>query len=109
MPEHLLIETTAEGVRTLTLNRPEKLNAVNLKLADEFPAAVEEASKDDAVRVVVITGAGRGFCAGIEMTPENIIASRQRKNTSRHAALDDLEWVGRWCLALAECDKPVIA
>ncbi|MGH9843853.1 MAG: enoyl-CoA hydratase-related protein, partial [Blastocatellia bacterium] len=66
MFEHLLIETSAEGVRTITLNRPEKLNAVNQKLADELPVAVEEASRDDAVRAVVITGAGRGFCAGLE-------------------------------------------
>ena len=109
MSEYLKVETTAEGVRTITLNRPEKLNAVNLKLADELPAAIEEASKDDAVRAVVITGAGRGFCAGLELTPENILASRQRKNASRQRALDDLEWVGRWCLGLTECDKPVIA
>lgn len=109
MFEHLLIETSAEGVRTITLNRPEKLNAVNQKLADELPVAVEEASKDDAVRAVVITGAGRAFCAGLELTPENIAASRARKQASRHAALDDLEWVGRWVVSLTRCDKPVIA
>lgn len=107
--EHLLIETTAEGVRMITLNRPEKLNAVNLKLADELPEAVEKASKDDAVRVVVITGAGRGFCAGLELSLENMQASRERRNSSRHAALDDLNWVGRWVLAVTGCDKPVIA
>ncbi len=107
--EHLLIETTQEGVRTITLNRPEKLNAVNLKLADELPVAIEEASRDDAVRVVVITGAGRGFCAGLELSLENIQASRERKNSSRHASLDDLSWVGRWALAVTGCDKPVIA
>ncbi len=109
MFEHLLIETSAEGVRTITLNRPEKLNAVNQKLADELPGAVEEASRDDAVRVVVITGAGRGFCAGLELTPENIMASRARRQASRHAALDDLEWVGRWVIAITRSDKPVIA
>ncbi len=107
--EHLLIDTTPEGVRMITLNRPEKLNAVNLKLADELPQAVEEASRDDAVRVVVITGAGRGFCAGLELSPENIQASREKKKTSRCAALDDLDWVGRWALSLTRCDKPVIA
>ena len=107
--EHLLIETTAEGVRTITLNRPEKLNAVNQRLADELPLAVDEASRDDAVRVVVITGAGRGFCAGLELSMENLLASRQRRSASRAAALDDLEWVGRWVLAITRCDKPVIA
>lgn len=107
--EHLLTETSAAGVHTITLNRPEKLNAVNQRLAEELPLAVTEASRDDAVRVVVITGAGRGFCAGLELSPENIQASRAKKTTSRHAALDDLEWVGRWVLALTTCDKPVIA
>jgi 2-(1,2-epoxy-1,2-dihydrophenyl)acetyl-CoA isomerase len=109
MFEHLRIETSAEGVRTIALNRPEKLNAVNQKLAEELPVAVDEASRDDAVRALVITGVGRGFCAGLELTPENILASRQRKQASRHAALDDLEWVGRWVMALTRCDKPVIA
>jgi 2-(1,2-epoxy-1,2-dihydrophenyl)acetyl-CoA isomerase len=104
-----LIDTTPAGARTITLNRPERLNAVNLKLADELPQVVEEASRDDAVRVVVITGAGRGFCAGLELTPENIRASREKRKDSRHAALDDLEWVGRWVLAITRCDKPVIA
>ncbi|MGH9854855.1 MAG: enoyl-CoA hydratase/isomerase family protein, partial [Blastocatellia bacterium] len=107
--EHLLVETTPGGVRTITLNRPEKLNAVNLKLASEFPLAVEEASRDDAVWVVVITGAGRGFCAGLELSLENIQASREKKKASRHAALDDLEWVGRWVMAITRCDMPVIA
>jgi 2-(1,2-epoxy-1,2-dihydrophenyl)acetyl-CoA isomerase len=107
--EHLLIETTQDGVRTITLNRPEKLNAVNLRLAEELPLAVDEASRDDAVRVVVITGAGRGFCAGLELSMGNLQASREKKSRSRHAALDDLEWVGRWVLAVTRCDKPVIA
>ena len=60
---HLLVDTTPAGVRTLTLDRPERLNAVNPALADALPRAVDEAAADDAVRVVVITGAGRGFCA----------------------------------------------
>ncbi len=107
--EHLLIETTPAGVRTITLNRPDKLNAVNMKLADELPAALSEASQDDSVRVVVITGAGRGFCAGLELSPENVAAMRDVRSKSRHERLDDLHWVGRWVLAVTGCDKPVIA
>ncbi len=105
--EHILIETSSEGVRTLTLNRPEKLNAVNVKMADELPRAVAEASADDAVRVVVVTGAGRGFCAGLELAPANLQAFRDPQ--TRAVRLDDLQWVGRWALALTHCDKPVIA
>jgi 2-(1,2-epoxy-1,2-dihydrophenyl)acetyl-CoA isomerase len=106
--EHLLTETTPEGVRIITLNRPEKLNAVNMRLSEELPLAVEDASTDDGVHVVVITGAGRGFCAGLELTPENLRMSLESRQ-SRHSRLDDLRWVGRWVRAVVNCDKPVIA
>ncbi|NOT58651.1 MAG: enoyl-CoA hydratase, partial [Acidobacteria bacterium] len=107
--QHLLCETNDAGVRTITLNRPEKLNAVNSQLAEELPQAVNEASADDAVRVVVITGAGRGFCAGLELSPDNVAAMRDARSKSRAERLDDLHWVGRWVLAVTGCDKPVIA
>jgi 2-(1,2-epoxy-1,2-dihydrophenyl)acetyl-CoA isomerase len=107
--EHLLTETTSEGVRTITLNRPEKLNAVNVRLSEELPLAVADAARDETVRVVVITGAGRGFCAGLELTPENLKMTRESQQSSRQARLDDLRWVGRWALSLVNCDKPVIA
>ncbi len=99
---HLQIATT-HGVRTITLNRPERLNAVNPRLADELPIAVNEAAADDAVRVVVITGAGRGFCAGLDLAePVNL-------GDSRHAKLDPYHWVGRWVQSITQCEKPVIA
>jgi len=107
--QHLLVETTSAGVRTLTLNRPERLNAVNVALADEMPRAVAEASSDDRVRVLVITGAGRGFCAGLDLSPENIVATRAAQTADRASRLDDLGWVGRWALALTTCNVPVIA
>jgi 2-(1,2-epoxy-1,2-dihydrophenyl)acetyl-CoA isomerase len=112
---HLLIETTPGGVRTLTLNRPERLNAFNDTLAEELPVALAESSRDDEARVIVITGAGRGFCAGLDLSPENIgldtegIGRRRASERSRHDRLDDLGWVGRQALALVNCDKPVIA
>ena len=66
--DHLLVSTSASGVRTITLNRPERLNAVNPRLADELPVAIDDAARDDTVRVVVVTGAGRGFCAGLDIS-----------------------------------------
>jgi 2-(1,2-epoxy-1,2-dihydrophenyl)acetyl-CoA isomerase len=107
--QHILVETTPEGVRTLTLNRPERLNAVNVALSEELPSAVAEAANDDAVRVLVLTGAGKGFCAGLDLSPENIGATMATLVAGRQARLDDLGWVGRWVLAVASCNVPVIA
>jgi 2-(1,2-epoxy-1,2-dihydrophenyl)acetyl-CoA isomerase len=103
--EHILVDTQY-GVRTLTLNRPERLNAVNDKLSTEIIQAISEASADDEVRVVVITGSGRGFCAGLDLTD---YAKRDATNESRHKKLDDLGWVGHQALGIVHCDKPVIA
>jgi enoyl-CoA hydratase/carnithine racemase len=56
-----------ERVCTITLNRPERLNAWTGQMEQEFRRAVEAAERDDAVRAIVVTGAGRGFCAGADM------------------------------------------
>ncbi|CAA9352768.1 MAG: Enoyl-CoA hydratase [uncultured Gemmatimonadaceae bacterium] len=100
----LMVDTAADGVCTITLNRPDRLNAVDAQLAEELPAAVHAAGRDDAVRAVVITGAGRGFCAGLDLAGPVALPS-----ATRAERLDDLAWVGRWVLALVECEKPVIA
>lgn len=63
-----IIYTAQDGVATVTMNRPDKLNAVTPMLADEMRQAMIAAAKDDAVRAIVLTGAGRGFCAGADMT-----------------------------------------
>jgi 2-(1,2-epoxy-1,2-dihydrophenyl)acetyl-CoA isomerase len=101
---HLLVDTTPAGVCTITLNRPDRLNAVNPALARELPEAVSAAGRDDAVRVVVITGAGRGFCAGLDLAEPTPIGAGTRAERT-----DPYEWVGRWVLSLAECEKPVVA
>jgi enoyl-CoA hydratase len=55
------------GVALLTLDRPERLNALNRKLVEDLNVALDELAVDDDVRVVVLTGAGRGFCAGLDL------------------------------------------
>ena len=65
--DKVLVEITA-GVATLTLHRPEKLNALDLELCRDLIAALESVSASGQVRVIVITGAGRGFCAGADLT-----------------------------------------
>src|SRR5882762_10582370 len=60
----VLLETIENGVALLVMNRPDKLNALNNELANALNQTFEKLGKNDAVHVVVITGAGRAFCAG---------------------------------------------
>ncbi len=55
------------GIRTITLNRPERLNANNQALIADFNACLDEAAGDDATRVIILRGAGRAFCAGDDL------------------------------------------
>ena len=64
---HLSYETDTDHICWLTLNRPEKLNAMNLQLIADLKAALRRADDDDSVNVIVIQGAGRGFCAGHDL------------------------------------------
>src|SRR5262245_47850410 len=100
----ILISTSSSGVRTITLNRPERLNAVDPTLAAELPVAIDSAAADDAIRVVVITGAGRGFCSGLDLSmPPRV------PDATRVERLDPYAWVGRWVFSMIRCEKPVIA
>lgn len=62
-----LLVTDSEGVRTITLNRPEKRNALNTELTTAIRGALFDCDRDPEVRAVVITGAGRGFCSGADL------------------------------------------
>ena len=101
---HLLVDTSADGVRTLRLDRPDKLNAVNGALAASLSAAVADAAAADAVRVVVITGAGRAFCAGLDLSEPPTLPSAKRAER-----LDPYAWVGTWVRTIVACEKPVVA
>jgi 2-(1,2-epoxy-1,2-dihydrophenyl)acetyl-CoA isomerase len=104
MPPSLLQSTSPTGVHTITLNRPDRLNAVDPALAAELPRALDAAAAEDAIRVVVITGAGRGFCSGLDLsTPPHL------PDSTRVERLDPYAWVGRWILSMVHCEKPVIA
>ena len=67
-----IIVTKADGIATITLNRPDKMNAYTRTMGQEIIAAMDDIDADDAVRVVIFTGAGeRAFCAGADLTPED--------------------------------------
>ena len=67
VPAATLLREVSGGVARLTLNRPDSLNALDAELRSELLAAIKAARSDDATRVVVVTGAGRGFCAGADL------------------------------------------
>jgi enoyl-CoA hydratase/carnithine racemase len=68
MPTHEILYSVAGRVATVTLNRPDKLNAWTRVMETEVRLAMQEAASDDHVRAIVLTGAGRGFCAGADMS-----------------------------------------
>jgi enoyl-CoA hydratase/carnithine racemase len=97
-----------EHVAILTLNRPEQLNAINTALRHEVHAAVDEAHADDHIRALIVTGAGRGFCSGADVSV--LVHGRlPAAPTTHNAMLDEDGWVGRWAKLFHHFDKPVIA
>lgn len=102
-----IVSTTDRGhVRTITLNRPEKKNALSQALAWGVVEAVDAAAADDNVWVVAITGSGDAFCAGLDLSPD---AKPYTPQTPMTAQLDDIGWVGNFLLAIRKrCDKPVV-
>ncbi|MBI2246458.1 MAG: enoyl-CoA hydratase/isomerase family protein [Armatimonadetes bacterium] len=101
MPDTLLIDK-AEGVMTITLNRPEVLNAFNDAMSGEVQDALKEAERDGAVRAVVITGAGRGFCSGQDL--------RDRAETASFSFVDSLRRrYNPIIMTLCTIEKPVLA
>lgn len=109
-----------QGILTLTLNRPEKMNAFTVEMADELVDAFQRASRDDSVRAVVVTGAGKAFCAGMDLSvPGNVFGldeSLQPTLEDMQRRLDDpdihhgvRDTGGRVTLAIFASTKPVIA
>jgi 2-(1,2-epoxy-1,2-dihydrophenyl)acetyl-CoA isomerase len=90
----------ADGVSTITLNRPDSLNALNTRMRAELLAAVKAAGRDEAVRAVLITGEGRGFCSGADLRGGSSERDFRRVLTDEYNPL---------IAAIRELPKPVIA
>lgn len=99
--EHLLLEKK-DRIATITLNQPEKLNAFSVKMRESLGLATDEIAKDDEIRVVIITGAGRGFSSGADLS------GSRGKLPSRHENLETTGPDFRTDLVF-KLDKPVIA
>ncbi|MGE9782893.1 crotonase/enoyl-CoA hydratase family protein [Janibacter sp. G368] len=110
--------SVTDGILLVTLDRPEAMNSFTVTMADELEATFREVNDDDAVRAVVVTGAGRAFCAGMDLTAEGNVFGLDESLTPVLSDMEDLEdpglarvrdTGGRVALAIHACRKPVIA
>ncbi len=94
--------TLTDGILTILLNRPEKLNAYTRQMGAELNAAFASADADDEVRAIIVTGAGRGFCSGADISPEGNIFTDLKPGEGQPPR-------GEFALAIYRCRKPSIA
>ena len=120
MNYNTLTYAVSDGILTLTLNRPDQLNSFTLEMASELVDAFHLASEDDAVGAIVVTGAGRAFCAGMDLSVNGNVFGLDE---SQQPTLEDVsergdeaqilhgvrDEGGLVSLAIFECKKPVIA
>jgi enoyl-CoA hydratase/carnithine racemase len=120
MPYETILTDLSESIFTITINRPDKLNALNTLMIREFIDAIGTADADDAVRAIIVTGAGRAFCAGADLSMGGGTFDREARadrppvpngpdgkpDLSHDSARDG---GGRMTLRVFECRKPVIA
>jgi enoyl-CoA hydratase/carnithine racemase len=108
-----------DGLLTLRLNRPDKLNAFTVTMAYELEAAYRRASEDDAVRAVVVTGEGKAFCAGMDLAVGGNVFGLDESQRPTPADLQDRfdeapiargvrDTGGRVSLAMLACNKPIV-
>ena len=119
MPEfETILYEVDDRVATVTLNRPERLNAFNSQMLRDVMDAIDLVDADDDVRAVIFTGAGRGYCAGADLSGGADTFDFDNQSDERKAARaldqgDNLEWMrdggGLLTLRLYECNKPLIA
>ena len=83
--ETLLVDQPRAGITVATLNRPDRLNALTFQMFDELARLAAEIGADDQVRVLVLTGAGRGFCAGLDLADAATLPDMTDGEVSRGA------------------------
>jgi 2-(1,2-epoxy-1,2-dihydrophenyl)acetyl-CoA isomerase len=106
MADPVLVEIR-DGIATVTLNRPDKLNAYTTEMGDAVVSAFREMHDDAEVRAVILTGAGRGFCAGVDL--EHLKAHQAGAKAGKGPRLGEEDFLTKLPLELLEYPKPVIA
>ena len=108
-----LLYSVEDGIATITLNRPEKLNAFTTRMMLELIAAFDATDADDAVKAVIVTGAGRAFCAGADLSRGGSTFDRDANPEAERLAVRvngvDRDGGGRVTLRIFDSLKPVIA
>jgi enoyl-CoA hydratase/carnithine racemase len=107
MPYSNILLEQEGGIATITLNRPEKLNAYTTEMGDEFTHAFRALERDPTVRAIVITGAGRAFCAGADL--EHLAAHAAGKNVSKGPRLGEEDFLRELPLEMRAASKPILA
>lgn len=107
MSQSTILLEIKEGIATLTLNRPDKLNAFTEPMTGEFAHILNQVEQDKNVRVLVITGAGRGFCSGADITDLFLKGIEDRKQGKE--AFDLLRWMRDTCMKIRNMPKATIA
>ena len=103
MYENALYDVS-DGIATITLNRPDKLNAYTTEMGEEVVDAFRRSRDDAAVRAVILTGAGRGFCAGVDL--DHLKAHQRGGNVSKGPKLDQPARAASFILAIGSITSP---
>ena len=104
--QEVIRELTNDGILIATLNRPDKMNAINVGLRDGILAGVQETRSNDDIRVIVLTGNGRGFCAGADVSSGGPV--RNGEMVRARADIVDKRGPADFIEALANADVPLI-
>ena len=107
MTHSTIIADIADGIMTITLNRPDRLNAFTNEMRLEMTEALDAADADDRVRGIIVTGAGRGFCAGADLASGGDTFNAEAR-TDRPGGLQ-ADGGGLLTLRIYECRKPIVA
>lgn len=108
MSELVLVDQPVRGIRVLTLNRPEQLNAMTAELAEALHDELRSVAADRACRAVVLTGAGRGFCAGLDLRGYGSAPGNDGSDAARDR-LGNQQHMSTLVLGLRELPQPVVA